>query len=64
MSVNIYSVYKTSRSCDVVCLNRLHNIWNQILNNKKKNKKNKQTKKKNADFRVSNIPRGTMVNGL
>ena len=52
MSINTYSVYKTSRSCDVVCLNRLHNKWSQIFN------------KKFADIRVSRIPQGTMANGL
>ena len=34
MSINIYSVYNTSRSCDVVCLNGLHNIWSQTFKNK------------------------------
>ena len=31
MSINIYSVFKTSRSCDVICLNGLLKIWNHIL---------------------------------
>ena len=50
MSINIYSVYKTSRFCDVGSLNLLHNkgapIWPLKI----------------ADIRVSKIPRGTMVN--
>ena len=52
MSINIYSVYKTSRSFDVIMPKLITKHMEPNFN------------KNFADIRVSMIPQGTMVNDL